>query len=261
MLNWRGCAWSPSRHAQTIRVRSWRERMGGVRVRVPAEGRMVRTRARMLTAWQIMTAKSPQPSILPSGLLPACLLLCLPACLHCLHAFVPALHACVNVKVDIGGSGWQQRRRLGKVVARLKKPISSLHPRNMLTQTTHAHTHHHHHHHHVWKCSHVHKHRTQLRVCMHVRAEGRSQRKAQVPNERTRAQVAPGRRFRPAVQPPPATRESRSRQSLHQQNIPRGLPNHRHPPAAAVDAPAAGTGAGGVIPLADAAGLLELCGL
>ena len=233
MLNWRGCAWSPSRHAQTIRVRSWRERMGGVRVRVPAEGRMVRTRARMLTAWQIMTANSPQPSILPSGLLPACLLLCLPACLHCLHAFVPALHACVNVKVDVGGSGWQQRRRLGKVVARLK----------------------------VWKCSHVHKHRTQLRVCMHVRAEGRSQRKAQVPNERTRAQVAPGRRFRPAVQPPPATRESRSRQSLHQQNIPRGLPNHRHPPAAAVDAPAAGTGAGGVIPLADAAGLLELCGL
>jgi len=166
---------------------------------------------RMLTAWQIMTANSPQPSILPSGLLPACLpscclpaclLLCLPACLHCLHAFVPALHACVNVnvRVYVGGSGWQQRRRLGKIVARLKKPISSLHPRNILTQTTYAHTHHHghHQHHHVWKCSHVHKRRTQLRVCMHVRAEGRSQRKAQVPNERTRAQVAPGRRFRPA---------------------------------------------------------------
>ena len=213
---------------------------------------------RMLTAWQIMTANSPQPSILPSGLLPACLLLCLPACLHCLHAFVPA--ACVRKR-----EGRCRRKRLAAAAAPSQGRGAPEEANIVIASTQHAYTDHTRTHTspppppprlEMFACA-----QTQLRVCMHVRTEGRSQRKAQVPNERTRAQVAPGRRFRPAVQPPPATRESRSRQSLHQRNIPRGLPNHRHPPAAAVDAPAAGTGAGGVIPLADAAGLLELCGL
>lgn len=90
---------------------------------------------RMLTAWQIMTANSPQPSILPSGLLPACLLLCLPACLHCLHAFVPA--ACVRKR-----EGRCRRKRLAAAAAPSQGRGAPEEANIVIASTQHAYTDH-----------------------------------------------------------------------------------------------------------------------
>jgi len=75
--------------------------MGGVRVRVPAEGRTVRTRAvphahRLAdNDCELASAFHPPSGLLPACLLPAsrCLLLCLPACLH---AFMRSYLRCMR---------------------------------------------------------------------------------------------------------------------------------------------------------------------